>query len=710
MTPNFEEQGPEPTFYDWFVLVLSGWKVLLLTTVLGAVVGFLQMRWAVDLYYADSTVLIETEENPSFGAYGDLEDMLMASSNAKTEEEIFRSRKVLIPVVDSLRLRFIANPTSVMDRFLARMGRIEFLDLMLPPVPEGLQPWKIVGRTDSLATLVTPQGDSLSQLRLGVPFEGEYKGDSIRVEIALLEARGGEEFEIGVRSTSRAVQKLLGSLSVKEKGKNTGLLQLGFIDEHPDRAMEILNEVTRSYMRQNIDAKSAEASKTLGFLKAQLPGVKAKLDSADSALNTFRRSRGTVDLTTEAKLALDQQVTLSQQLLEAQQKKLEYSRLYEDNHPMVISLNKQIARYQATIGKASSKSKSLPGTQQEVLKLTRDVTVATAFYESMLDKIQQLEVVRAGEVGNARILDSAQYPSGPSYPNRRNGIVLATLVGFALGFGLLLLKKVFDKGVVDASRIERQSRVSIFAQIPQSRLEWRQNSRVRQRALLSDLDPDDLAVEGLRNLRTALEFSLVGQSGKVLGISGLTPKVGKSFVSANLASLFAMTGKKILLVDADLRKGRLQAFFDTARAPGLSDLLSGRATLEDCTRRVGKSAVFHFVPTGTFPSNPAEMLGSVHFGSLIGRLKEEYDLVIVDTSPALLVTDPSLVMRHVDHATLVLEQGGHSMPDILEAIRLVKVKPDLGISLVLNKCRDQLGFGKNSRYGRYAPTRGPEAV
>ncbi|HQF56867.1 MAG TPA: polysaccharide biosynthesis tyrosine autokinase, partial [Fibrobacteria bacterium] len=412
---------------------------------------------------------------------------------------------------------------------------------------------------------------------------------------------------------------------------------------------------------------------------------------------------------TEAKLALDQQVTLSQQLLEAQQKKLEYSRLYEDNHPMVISLNKQIARYQATIGKASTKSKSLPGTQQEVLKLTRDVTVATAFYESMLDKIQQLEVVRAGEVGNARILDSAQYPTGPSYPDRPRGIILATLVGFALGFGLLLLKKVFDKGVSDAARIERMSRASIFAQIPQSRLEWRQNSRMRQRALLSDLDPDDLAVEGLRNLRTALEFSLLGQGGKVLGISGLTPRVGKSFVSANLASLFAMTGKRILLIDADLRKGRLQAFFEAARAPGLSDLLSGRTTLEDSIRRVGKSAVFHFLPTGTFPSNPAEMLGSVQLGDLIQRLKRDYDLVIVDTSPALLVTDPSLVMRHVDHATLVLEQGGHSMADIQEAIRLVKVKPDLGVSLVLNKCRDQLGFGKNSRYGRYAPTRGPEA-
>jgi tyrosine-protein kinase Etk/Wzc len=708
MTSNFEEQGAEPTFYDWFVLVISGWKVLLLGTFVGAIVGFLNMRWAVDLYYVDSTVLIETEQNPSLGAYGDLEDMLMASSNSKTEEEIFRSRMVLIPVVDSLSLRFIANPTSVMDRFLGQMGRIEFNDLRLPRVAEGLEPWKIVGRTDSLATLVTPQGDSLNLLQLGVPFETVFKGDTLRVEIALLEARAGEEFEVAVRSTARAVQKLLGALSVKEKGKSTGLLQLGFIDEHPDRAMEILNEVTRSYMRQNIDAKSAEASKTLGFLKAQLPAVKAKLDSADSALNAFRRSRGTVDLTTEAKLALDQQVTLSQQLLEAQQKKLEYSRLYEENHPMVISLSKQIARYQSTIGKASTKSKSLPGTQQEVLKLTRDVTVATAFYESMLDKIQQLEVVRAGEVGNARILDSAQYPSGPSFPNRRNGIILATLVGFVLGFGLLLLKKVFDKGVADPAKIERQSRASIFAQIPQSRLEWRQNSRLRQRALLSDLDPDDLAVEGIRNLRTALEFSLVGQGGKVLGISGLTPRVGKSFVSANLSCLFAMTGKKILLVDADLRKGRLQAFFEAPRAPGLSDLLSGRVTLEESIRRVGKSAVFHFLPTGTFPSNPAEMLGSVHFGDLIGRLRAEYDLIIVDTSPALLVTDPSLVMRHVDHVTLVLEQGGHSMADILEAIRLVKVKPELGVSLVLNKCRDQMGFGKNSRYGRYAPTRGAE--
>ncbi|HQF56791.1 MAG TPA: Wzz/FepE/Etk N-terminal domain-containing protein [Fibrobacteria bacterium] len=290
MTSNFDEQGSEPTFYDWFVILVSGWKILLLTTFLGGAIGFLQMRWAVDLFHADATVLIETEENPAFGAYGDLEDMLMASSNVQTEEEIFRSRMVLTPVVDSLRLRYVATPTGVMDRFLGRSGRLEFDDLRLPRVREGQEPWKIVGRTDSLATLVSPEGDSLSLLQLGVPFETLYKGDTLKVELSLMEALPGEEFEIGVRSTARAVQKLLGSLTVKEKGKNTGLLQLGFVDEHPDKAMDVLNEVTRSYIRQNIDAKSAEASKTLAFLKAQLPGVKSKLDSADSALNAFRRS------------------------------------------------------------------------------------------------------------------------------------------------------------------------------------------------------------------------------------------------------------------------------------------------------------------------------------------------------------------------------------------------------------------------------------
>ena len=709
MTPNLENKnGSELSFADLLGIAIGGWKILVATTLLGSAVGFLVAKWMLPVYQADALIQVDTDSKTPGGSLGQLQDLFGSSSKAETEIEIVKSRMVMAPVVDTLKLRYRATPIGALRRLRGKQGRVALGMLSLPWQDEKSPPWMLEGRDSGSMVLLAPEGDSVATAHIGQPLQAIFEGDTILVTIDSARFSENERFVLSVASDMEIMDGLSKQFSVAEKGKKTGILGLSYQGQYPDRAAAVLNEIAKSYLRQNIDAKSAEAQKTLNFMKAQLPSVKGKMDSADSALNAYRQAKGTVDLTAEAQMALSQQVQLEQQRLELEQRKQELVRLYKEDHPQVLSLNAQIDRIRRILGKSSSDVKGLPATQQEVLKLMRDVQVATTFYQAMLGKIQELEVVKAGEVGSVRIIDFARQPRKPVKPNRKLIFLMGILGGFTLGMGGLLFRRTIDVGVRDVAQLEKLTQASVFAQIPLCTPEELAAKKGGARGLLVNLLPDDLTVESLRNLRTALDFSLLGQGGNVLAITGMTPGVGKSFISANLAALFAMAGKRVILIDADLRKGRLHNHFGGNRAPGLSDVLAGRSSLADVTRTDDKTPNLYFIATGKVPPNPSEMLGSHQLADAVQALRASYDLVLIDTPPILLVTDPALVMRHVDHATLVVEYGAHGPSDIQEAMKLLRVRPDLPLSLALNKCRDEFGaygsygrYGKYGRYGRY---------
>lgn len=683
-------------------LCWKGWKILVGLTVLGAVSGVLLSRWMQPVFQANALLQVDTDQKTLAGM-DQLAEVFGASSKAETEIEILQSRMVLLPVVDSLHLNFSAIPSGIVRRLMGRQGRILFRELKIPEPRAGeKRPWTLATTSESTVVLRNPNGDSLCVLRTETPFDTIYRSDTIRITLQQIHSSTGEVFGLQVRSRSEVAQSILRSIVVTERGKKTGILSVALLNRYPDRAAAILNEVIKSYLRQNIDAKSAEAQKTLAFLEQQLPAVKARLDSADSTLNAYRLAKGTIDLSTEARLALDQQVKLQQSILELQQEKQSLVRLYKEDHPQVQALNARIDKINQALGRSSGQVKTLPETQQEVVKLTRDVTVSTAFYQTMLDKIQQLQVVRAGEVGSVRLIDLAEETSYPIKPNRKLIILVCIGFGFFVGFGILIIWKSFDRGVKDSSEIEKMTGNNVVATIPMCSLEEKGSKKSGIRDILSQYAPDDLSVESLRSLRTALEFSMLSGGGKVLAITGLVPGVGKSFVSMNLAFLFALTNRRVLLIDADLRMGRLHTYFDGNRNNGLSEILLGKLGIDNALRKINAVGNLNFVPTGSLPTNPSEMLGSTQMGEFLAEMRKQFDLIILDTSPVLLVTDPTIVLRNADHSSLVLEHGRHHREEILEGVKLLKIRESLNLSIVLNKCQNELpGYGKYGKYGTY---------
>jgi tyrosine-protein kinase Etk/Wzc len=185
--------------------------------------------------------------------------------------------------------------------------------------------------------------------------------------------------------------------------------------------------------------------------------------------------------------------------------------------------------------------------------------------------------------------------------------------------------------------------------------------------LLARTRPRDLSVESLRSLRTSLQFALADARNNVLAITGPSPGVGKSFVSANLAAVLADLGKRILLVDADMRAGWLHRYFSTGRAHGLSEVISGTVELAAAIRQTPEHGLF-FLPTGILPPNPSELLMSERFASLVARLGSEYDLVVIDTPPILAVSDGAIVGRHAGVNLVVVRAGAHPVREISLAL------------------------------------------
>ncbi|HSD20432.1 MAG TPA: polysaccharide biosynthesis tyrosine autokinase, partial [Anaeromyxobacter sp.] len=219
----------------------------------------------------------------------------------------------------------------------------------------------------------------------------------------------------------------------------------------------------------------------------------------------------------------------------------------------------------------------------------------------------------------------------------------------------------------------------------------------RRIPILADADPKDLAVESLRSLRTSLQFALFESESGVVSLSGPAPGVGKSFVSANLAHLLGEAGKQVIVVDADLRRGHLHEYYGTDRARGLSDLIGGHVTLEEAIRETASPNV-RFIPTGTIPPNPAELLSSERFSRLLEHLGAHYEVVLLDTPPILAVTDAAVIGRHASVNLLVLRAGEHPLREVGASLRAFARANVRVHGLVLNGVHLDRGLGRGSGY------------
>jgi tyrosine-protein kinase Etk/Wzc len=661
------------------VLIENRWLIIVITLV-ALLIGIYQAYTAVPIYRADG--LLQVEEKKS--GLGDLDmTALLGGGDApiSAEMEILRSRSVLGAVVDNLSLDIYAEPDlSVIGAAIARrapanerpMIQVDTLDL--PDFLVGSY-FELVALGSNDYELFDEEGNSLIRGAVGETVTFGLPGEEATLFVSAMQAEKEQVFTLSRLSRIESVESLQGRMSVSERGDWSGILAVSVDGPDPDSVRLQVNEIANVYVRQNVERKSAEAQKTLNFLDEQLPAVRQDVETAELALNSYRLERGSIDLPLETQSILQTIVSVEGQLNELKQKREQTTLAFTPSHPMVIGLDRQIERMNTELAELNEQVRDLPTTQQEVLRLIRDVEVNTVLYTSLLNTAQELRVVKAGTVGNVRVIDYAVRPSSPISPRKARILLLSLLLGGFVGVAVAFAKKALRAGVEDPDLIEKQINIPVYATVPHSKDQDRifrdLKSKKKRRAILAVDSPNDPAIESLRNLRTALHFGMLDVNSNCIMITGPSPEVGKSFISINLAAVLTSSDKKVLLIDADMRRGHLHEYLGVKRENGLSEFISGDIPIGKVLHQTTIRNLT-LIPTGTIPPNPSELLLHKRFTNCMSVLAPRYDHIIIDSPPVLAVTDANIIGQMAGGTLMVLKAGEHPMREIEQATRRLK--------------------------------------
>ncbi|RKS28660.1 tyrosine-protein kinase Etk/Wzc [Pseudomonas sp. WPR_5_2] len=670
---------------------------LLISVVAGAFMaaGAAYAVLSTPVYRANALVQVEAKKNDVLG-FSDISSMLGQESPSVTEIELIKSRSVLGKAIDNLQLDIEIEPHffPLIGEFVSRrfnpdnpgdvaapwfgMSRFswggEALSVSRLEVPGALvgETLTLVAGENGNYSLLDEDDNILAKSRVGEPFEdGE-----IKINVEKLSANPGAGFSVTRQPRMATIIEYQKALDVFERGKDSGILSLALEDVDSDRAIRTLNEIIKLYVRQNIERTSAEAAASLDFLKEQLPQVRKDLERAEKSLNQYQIRSKSIDISLETKAILDQIVALDSSISTLKLQRAEMDRKFTGQHPAYRALMMQISELTAKQNSLVKKVEGLPATQQELFSLTRDVQVGNEIYTQLLNKSQELDVMRAGTVGNVHLIDEADVDlSKPVKPQKALIVLAMTLLGAFVAIAIVLVRKALNRGLETPEAIE-QLGLSVYASIPYSPLQKSEEERrARSRAngdktvhLLALNHPTDLAVEALRSLRTSLHFATLEAKNNRLMISGPSPAVGKTFVSVNLAAVIAQAGRRVLLIDVDMRKGYVHKMLGVRAENGLSDVLSKRCSLDKAINATEING-FDFISRGQIPPNPSELLMRANFAEMLDEVSKNYDLVILDTPPLLAVTDAAIVGRQSGTNLIVARFGLNPAREIELTIR-----------------------------------------
>ena len=685
-------------------LIKSYWRWILLAGFGGLFLALLLVIYQKPVYQADALIQVKADNSPTNGLLGKVgalaANLSQQASPAQIQQALLHSRYILSEVVNDLRLNISVEPY-----YFPLLGRHFIPKQMVHHLQKpkfGLSHYAWGGENIQIAHLNVPNnlvGEKLTLVKTSAKSyrlldkEGEllvhgtfgqntYQ-NGIYVNVRSMLARVGEPFTLIYDDPMTIVKLISKNLQIEDIGSqdgvnNTGVLQISLTWPSPYQLPRILNKVIEIGSQKNIIANSKNAAQSLTFIQQQIPRIKQQLLQAELALNKYQEQHHIVDMTDEAKMMLTQLGTQEQSLQSMQMQKALLLQSYTTQHPVILAMDDKIANLKDHIQETESKIQNLPSADQKALSLMRDVKIKEGIYTSLLQKTEELAVVKAGTIGDISILSLSTMPKKPLPAHKIKKLLLGFILGSLLGIAVFVIRRILMNVLLSASEVEKKISVPVQAVLPYCKKIINKQKNNKHATLLAKAFKDEPIVEAIRGLRTNLQLSLAVAPKKIVAVLGSTPGIGKTLLSTNLALVFADSGKKVLLVDTDMRRGQTKKAFKLKSDMGLSDYLMGGVNLDQVINHVDDT--LDVIPSGTYTTKSNDLLLGSKFGEMLDELVPHYDYIILDTPPILALSDAVLVAKYAAANVFLVGLGKNKADEITAAVNRFKAN-NIPISL-----------------------------
>lgn len=728
------------------------WPLFIVMIVLGVAFAYVYIRYKVPIYEANASILIKDERKGADESKA-IEAINLFRTNKLVENEIelIRSRKLLKNVVRNLRLYapvYEEGQVNVVPAFLKTPVELEVMN------PDSLvEAEKIYFSFDKTKQVVNVEGKDYPLNKWEKSPWGTIRfipNSSYRSYV------NDKPMYFSLVALKAVIDYLDKQLTITPSSKQSTVITIRVKDPEPVRGKLVLNELIKQYDMESVTDKNELALNTLEFVDKELAKMQRELDSMNRGIEQFRTSNNVVDIgsqgqqylagtgTNDAKVSeIDVQLSVLREvegyvrgkgantgivpstlgindpLLGSLLSKLydaetQYKRLISttgENHPMAKSLREQIDNLRpsimeninsqkrnlqasrsdlaSSVGKYSSLLRSMPEKERQYLEISRERATKEANYQALLQKKAETELSLNATVADSRVVDEAESTAEPVSPNKLFVYLASVLGGLGLAVLIIALKEGFNRTILFRSEIENFTSVPVIGEVVHD---------TSGQPIVISHDRKNFIAEQFRQIRTSLSYLGISSKKKKILITSSIPGEGKSFVSANLAISLALTDKKVVLLEVDLRKPKLSEIFGIdPSVVGISNFLIGEKEADEIIKRTEANANLFIISAGPIPPNPSELILNGRIQELLAYLENAFDYIVIDTAPVSPVTDAYLLSQFCD-ATLYIVRHGYTPRIYLQLLdENNRVRGLKNLALIFNGVKAR-GIGKGG-YG-----------
>jgi tyrosine-protein kinase Etk/Wzc len=741
---------------------LPFWPIFAITIVICLIISHFYLHYQTPIYSAGATILLKEKQATNNDVLASLDVTGNTIKSVDNEIEILKSRTLMREVAREMGLYAQIYAKGALRDIMVYPNPVKFVALNPDALPNtGNIPINLdhalsghyvtlAGKNYPFNTPVhTPYGDFIIRPQ-NVSLEMDAEEGEHKTKKAPL--------YLQIRSIRTEGLVLLGGLQVAAVGKQSSLISLKFDDQVAVRAEDILNNLIHVYNKAGVDDKNGTVANTLEFINNRLVTVTKDLNDVEGDLQKFKTANGIVDISGQGKDYLEKinqndasisQIQLQLDVLNEVQKYVQQKadnagtvpatvgitdpllntlldRLYTseleidrqrqtagESSPTIVSLKGQIAQIkqsileninnlrqnlmvtrsgiQSEINKNSGLLKTVPETERALLEIDRQQSVKNSIYTFLLQKREDAEISLASAVADCRIVNPAESSGSPIKPVAANIYLIGLAVGVMAGVFFVLVREQFNRSVLFRSDIEAATGATILAEI--------MHDESGEQLVIKDGKRTTIA-EQLRALRTSLNYIGIQGDKKTILLTSSISGEGKSFMGVNMAVSLSLTGKKVALLEFDLRKPKVSRMLEITQEPGISNYLAGLAKLEDIIIDMKDREIpgLYILPAGTIPPNPTELMLNGKLDELMEYLKKTFDYVVIDSPPVGLVTDAKILNKYAN-ATLYMVRHNYTPKHYLNLIEQLYASDELtNLNIVFNGLRNR-GILSNYKYG-----------